>query len=227
MGKKQEWLERILSEQASTEAAIRSGVSAPSPEWNKKVVRKRPKSRKILAQIPSKPLIETRPWFTKRIYIRESVDLTPLCLAIIAPDAVHASIVEGVLEELKLCRKYRQKMREKHAQLLRDWIKEFKAINWERYRIRSVRPGEQFPVSDQRFVEQMFRSLSHQFSLDGRRIGNAECDGLTIQSLTRISGPSPFSRAWANARAADRRRIQRITHILNEEGELNLNERTI
>ena len=159
-----------------------------------------------------------KPWFAARIYLRDEVDLTPLCLGIIAPVRPGNPDFEEMLDELRRCREQRRKMRTKWAQLLRDWIKEFQAGRREQYRIRSVRPGEQLPVSDERFIELMFRSFSHQFALSGHRIGKAECDELSIHPLAmRSSGPSPFSRAWWNANAAERRRIRRTNYLLNEE----------
>jgi len=161
---------------------------------------------------------DQRPWFADRIYLREDIDLTPLCLAIIAPVAPGNPVFEDLIDELHRCRERRRNMTKKWAQLLRDWIKEFQAGYREQYRIRSVQPDTHLPVSDQRFIELMFRSFSHQFALSGHRVGKAECAELSIHWLAmRSSGPSPFSHRWVNASAADRRRIRWTNHLLNED----------
>jgi hypothetical protein len=156
-------------------------------------------------------------WFADRIYIHEEVDITPLCLAIIAPISPGNPDFEEVLNELKRCRNGRI-MRKKWAQLLRSWIKEFQTG----CRNSNVRLNKRYssppPVSDSHFVESMFRSFSHQFTVAGHRIGKLECENLSIKLIAMgSSGTSPFSRTWANANAIERRKIRQITHLMREQ----------
>jgi hypothetical protein len=161
--------------------------------------------------------VPQKPWFADRVYLRDEIDLTPLCLGIIAPIRPGNPEFEEMLDELRRCREQRRKMRPKWAQLLRDWIKEFQAGYREQYRIRRVQPDTHLPVSDQHFIELMFRSFSHQFALSGHRIGKAECANLSIYRLAQgFSGPSPFSRTWTNANSNGRRKIRQINYLLRE-----------
>jgi hypothetical protein len=165
----------------------------------------------LLGDMPSQ-----KPWFADRIYLPEDIDLTPLCLAIIAPVTPGHPEFEEVLDELQRCRHARRKMRPKLAKLLKLWITEFQAGHRKEHQ-RFV-PVKIEPVSDTHFIESMFRSFSHQFTLSGHRIGTAECFDLSINRLARgVSGPAPFSRSWANTDANGRQRIREINYLLREQ----------
>jgi hypothetical protein len=149
-----------------------------------------------------------RPFFADRIYIPEDVDLTSLCLAIIAPVSPGHAEFEFVIDELN--RPRTRKMRKAAALLLRSWITEFLAGERPQARFPNRKLGYQPPVSDDHFVETMFRSFSHQATITGRRVGCLDCMNLSIWHLGGHGswGSSPFSRAWAEARAQERQRIR-------------------
>jgi hypothetical protein len=109
-------------------------------------------------------------------------------------------------------------MRKAAALLLRLWITEFLAGERPQARFPNRQLHYQSPVSDDHFVETMFRSFSHQATIAGRRVGCLDCMNLSIWHLGGhgSSGSSPFSRAWAEARAQERQRIRYLNHLLAE-----------
>jgi hypothetical protein len=161
-----------------------------------------------------------RPFFSRRVYIRDDADLTMLCLAIIAPVAPGNEDFEAVYFELKRSHKTNQpRMRRAERNLLESWIGAFRNGHRQERRL----PGESWKFGiisagdDTHFVEAMFKLFSRQLGPAGRRIGHMDCAELSIECLgVSNSGPAPFSRAWANARAKERREMRRRWAIQNE-----------
>ena len=123
---------------------------------------------------------QQREFFAKRLYISDNADLARLCLAIIAPVSPGHQDFEDVLHGLERARKgYR--MSKNSSQLLRLWIREFQAgkrstnarLAGDYWKI-----GSMLPLTDSHFIGSVFRSFSHQCSIDGRRIGGADCTNL-------------------------------------------------
>ena len=161
-----------------------------------------------------------RQFFAKRLYISDNADLARLCLAIIAAVSPAHQDFEDVLYDLERARKgYR--MSKKSSQLLRLWISEFQAGNRStKARLTGDywKTGSVLPLTDTHFIGSVFQSFSHQCSIDGRRIGDADCTALTIyQFAPGTSGPAPYSRTWASAKREQRKQMRFVNQVLCEE----------
>jgi hypothetical protein len=120
---------------------------------------------------------QQREFFAKRLYISDNADLARLCLAIIAPVSPAHQDFEDVLYDLEQARKgYR--MSKNSSQLLRLWIREFQVAK----RSTNAKLTRAYwktdslpPLTDTHFIGSFFQSFPHQCSIDGRRIGSADC----------------------------------------------------
>jgi hypothetical protein len=160
-----------------------------------------------------------RGFFAKRFYISDNADLARLCLAIIAPVSPAHQDFEDVLHDLERARKgYR--MSKNSSQLLRLWIREFQAgkrSTKARLTGDHRKTGSVPPPTDTHFIGSVFQSFSHQCSIDGRRIGGADCTELTIyQFAPGTSGPAPYSRTWASAKREQRKQMRFVNQVLCE-----------
>ena len=163
---------------------------------------------------------QQREFFAKRLYISDNADLARLCLAIVAPVSPGHQDFEDVLHGLERARKgYR--MSKNSSQLLRLWIREFQAgkrstmarLTGDYWKI-----GSMLPLTDSHFIGSVFRSFLHQCSIDGRRIGGADCTKLTIyQFAPGPSGPAPYSRTWASAKREQRQQMRLVNQVLSQE----------
>jgi hypothetical protein len=163
---------------------------------------------------------QQRDFFGKRLYISDNADLARLCLAIIAPVSPTHQDFEDVLYDLERARKgYR--MSKNCSQLLRLWIRDFQA---DKPSTKTRLTGDYWktvpvpPLTDTHFIGSLFQSFSHQCSIDGRRIGGADCTELTIyQFAPGTSGPAPYSRTWASAKREQRKQMRFVSQVLREE----------
>jgi hypothetical protein len=163
---------------------------------------------------------QQREFFAKRLYISDKVDLARLCLAIIAPVPPAHQHFEDVLYDLQRARKgYR--MSKNSSQLLRLSIREFQA---DKRSTKARLTGDYWktgslpPLTDTHFIGSFFKSFSHQCSIDGRRIGSADCTALTIyQFAPGTSGPAPYSRTWTSAKREQRKQLRFVNQVLSEE----------
>ena len=161
-----------------------------------------------------------RGFFAKRFYISDNADLARLCLAIIAPVSPAHQDFEDVLYDLERAHKgYR--MSKNSSQLLRLWIREFQASKRStkaRLTGDHRKTGSVPPLTDTHFIRSFFQSFSHQCSIAGRKIGNADCAALTIyQFAPGTSGPAPYSRTWASAKREQRKQKRFVNQVLYEE----------
>jgi len=160
---------------------------------------------------------QQREFFAKRLYISDNAKLARLCLAIIAPVSPAHHDFEDVLYDLERARKgYR--MSKNSSQLLRLWIREFQAGKRFRKARLYCKTVSAPPLTDTHFIGSVFQSFSHQCSIDGRRIGGADCTELTIyQFAPGTSGPAPYSRTWASAKREQRKQMRFVNQVLCEE----------
>jgi len=137
-----------------------------------------------------------REFFAKRFYKSDDADIARLCLAIIAPVSPAHEDFEDVLYDLGRARKgYRMSKNSSH--LLRLWIREFQA---DKRSMKARLAGDYWNTgsvpspTDTHFIGSVFQSFPHQCSIDGRRIGGADCTELTIyQFAPGTSGPAPYT----------------------------------
>jgi hypothetical protein len=99
-----------------------------------------------------------RPFFADRVYIGEEVDLTTLCLAIIAPVSPGHTDFEFVIAELTRLRP--RKMHKAAAFLLKSSVTDFLAGKRSQASVPHRKFAHLPPVSDDHFVSTMFRSFS-------------------------------------------------------------------
>jgi hypothetical protein len=163
---------------------------------------------------------QQREFFAKRFYISDNADLARLCLAIIAPVSPSHQDFEDVLYGLERARKGYQ-MSKNSCQLLGLWIREFQAgkrSTKARLTGDYWKTGSVPPLIDPHFIGSVLQSISHQCSIDGRRIGGADCTELTIyQFAPGTSGPAPYSRTWASAKREQRQQMRLVNQVLSEE----------
>jgi hypothetical protein len=163
---------------------------------------------------------QQREFFAKRLYISDNADLARLYLAIIAPVSPAHQDFEDVLYDLERARKgYR--MSKNSSQLLRLWIREFQTAKRSK-KARLIgdywKTGSVPPLADTQFIGSVFQSFSHQCSVDGRRIGGADCTELTIYTFAPgRSGPAPYSRTWASAKHEEREQMRFVNQVLCED----------
>jgi hypothetical protein len=163
---------------------------------------------------------QQREFFAKRPYISDNADLARLLFSDYCSCVSAHQNFEDVLYDLERTRKgYR--MSKNSSQLLRLWITEFQAGK-RSTKVRLTgdywKTGSVPPPTDTHFIGAVFQSFSHQCSIDGRRIGGADCTELTIyQFAPRTSGPAPYSRTWASAKREQRKQMRLVNQVLCEE----------